>query len=128
MIDVERDAERAAALRIQVIANIQRLFCGVDAGAVGGIGRVQRLDRQWHLRGARIIHHFGEGILHLRPRRRDVPGRRAARPRILRQSAGHQHDAGRAERLGLIDGAAVVVAHLDAMRAVRREHAAAAIA
>ena len=39
-----------------------------------------------------------------------------------------QHDAGRAQRLGLVDGAAVVVARLDAMRGVRREHAAAAIA
>ena len=128
VIDVERDAESAAALRIQAVANIERLSCGVDASAVGGIGRMQRLDRQRHLCGARIVHHFGEGIFHLRPRCRDILGRRAARPRILRQSAGHQHDTGRAERLGLIDGAAVVVAHFDTMRGIRREHSAAAIA
>ena len=46
----------------------------------------------------------------------------------MRQAAGDQHDAGRAERLGLVDGAAIVVARLDAMRGVCREHAAAAIA
>ena len=128
VIDVERDAQRAGAPRIQPVANIQRLFCGVDASAVGGIGRMQRLDRQRHLRSARVVHQLGEDIFHLRPCCRDIPGRRTARPRILRQSAGHQHDAGRAERLCLIDGAAVVVAHFDAMRGIRREHPAAAIA
>ena len=61
-------------------------------------------------------------------RRRDVLRGRAARPRILRQAADHQHDAGRAQRLGFVDGAAVVVARLDAMRGVGGEHAAAAIA
>ena len=51
-----------------------------------------------------------------------------ARPRILRQAADDQHDAGRAQRLGFVDRAAVVVARLAAMRGVGREHAAAAIA
>ncbi len=89
---------------------------------------MQRLDRQWHLRGARMVQQFGDGVVHLCPRLRDVLRGRTARPRILRQPADHQHQAGRAQRLGLIDGAAVVVARLDAMRGVGCKHPAAAIA
>ncbi len=40
----------------------------------------------------------------------------------------HQHDAGRAQRLGFVDGATIVVARLDPVRGIRREHPAAAIA
>ena len=89
---------------------------------------MQRLDRQRHVGLLGVFHHFGDGVVDLRPRRRDILRDRAARPRILRQAADHQHDAGRAERLGFIDRAAVVVARLGAMRGIRREHAAAAIA
>ena len=66
--------------------------------------------------------------MHLRPGGGDVLGRRAARPRILRQAAGHQHDAGATQRLRLVHRAAVVVAHFGAARAICDEHAAAAIA
>ena len=52
MIDVDRDAESAFAVRIERIAQIERLRQGIDAGAVGGIHRMQRLDRERHA-GAR---------------------------------------------------------------------------
>ena len=128
MIDVERDAERAGALRIELVADIERLLRRVHAGAVGGIGRMQRLDRERHVGLLGVFQHFGDGVMDLRARGRDVLRGRASRPRILRQAADDQHDAGRAQRLGLVDGAAVVVARLDAVRRVRGEHAAAAIA
>ena len=48
VIDVERDAERARALRIDLIANIQRLLRRIHAGAIGSVGRMQRLDRERH--------------------------------------------------------------------------------
>ena len=46
----------------------------------------------------------------------------------MRQPSGHQHDAGRAERFCLINRAAIIIARLGAMRGIRCEHAAAAIA
>ena len=127
VIDVERDAKQTGTARVQPIADIERLFRGVDAGAVGGIGRVQRFDRQRHTRGACVIHHFGDGVVDLRPCFRDILGSHTARPRILRQPASHQHHTRRAKRLGLIDDAAVVVARFDPMRGIRSKHAAAAI-
>ena len=50
MIDVERDAERAGALGIETVADVERLLGRVHAGAVGRIGRMQRLDRERHVR------------------------------------------------------------------------------
>src|SRR5258708_1589180 len=44
VIDVERDAEQTGPVGIKRVADIERLLCRVDAGAVGGIGRMQRLD------------------------------------------------------------------------------------
>ena len=44
VVDVERNAEQAGPVGIKRVAKIERLFCGVDAGAVGGIGGMQRLD------------------------------------------------------------------------------------
>src|SRR6185312_154992 len=44
------------------------------------------------------------------------------------QTADHKHDAGGAERLCLVNTAAVVVAHLPAMCGVRGKHPAATIA
>jgi hypothetical protein len=79
---------------------------------------MQRLDRQGHSRFPRIIHQFGDGIFHLRPRCPDIFGRRASRARLLRQSAGHQYDARCLQRLGFIDGPAVIIAHFDPMRGV----------
>lgn len=72
MINVERDTEGAGSLRVQLIADIERLPRCVDAGAVGGVGGMQRLDCQRHLRGTRVVQHFGEGILDLGPRRRNI--------------------------------------------------------
>jgi hypothetical protein len=128
VIDVERDAERAAALRVESVAEVERLPGGIDAGAIGGVGRMQRLDRQRHPRVARIVQHLGDRVVHLRSRFADILRGRTARPRILRQSSHHKHHAGRAQRPGLVDGATVVVAHFGAMRGVRGKHPAAAIA
>jgi hypothetical protein len=128
MIDVERDTERAGARRIKPVADVERLPGRVHAGTVGGIGRMQRLDRERHLRFSRMIQHFGDGVVHLRARRRDILGHLAAGPRKLRQPADHKHDAGRAQRLGFIDAAAVIVAYLAAARGVGGKHPAAAIA
>ena len=36
VIDIERDAEDAGAGGIEPVADIERLFCRIDAGAVGG--------------------------------------------------------------------------------------------
>jgi hypothetical protein len=65
MIDVERNAERASALRIKPVADVERLFCRIDAGAVGRIGRMQRLDRQRHVGLFGVFHHFGDGVVDL---------------------------------------------------------------
>ncbi len=89
---------------------------------------MQRLDRQRHFGVARVNHHFGDGVLDLRARRRDILRGHTSRPRILRQAPDHENDAGRAERLGLIDGPTVIVARLPAMGGIRCEHPAAAIA
>ena len=59
---------------------------------------------------------------------RQVLRRRRARPRELRQAADDEDKAGRAERRRLVDRAPVVVPRLLAVRAVGREHAAAAVA
>jgi hypothetical protein len=59
-------------LRVQRVAEIQRLLGGVDAGAVGGIGGMQRLDRQRHARLPCVFHHLGDGIVNLRPGFHDV--------------------------------------------------------
>ena len=56
----------------------------------------------------------------------DVLRRRRARPRVLRQAAGDDDQAGRAQRRRLVDIAPVVVAHLVAMRGIGGEQAAAA--
>jgi len=48
------DAKRAGAAMIKAIADIERLFGRIHAGAVAGIGRMQRLDRQRQLGAARV--------------------------------------------------------------------------
>ena len=127
VIDVERDTECAAAIGIERVADVERLLGRIDAGAVGGIGGMQRFDCERHVGLPGVFQHFGDGIVDLRASSRNILGGRAARPRILRQAPDHQHQARRAERLGLIDRAAIVVAHFDPMRGVRNKHAAAAI-
>jgi hypothetical protein len=72
VIDVECNTERAGAAGIEAIANIERLSGRVDAGAVGRIGRMQRLDCKRHPRVARVFHHLGDGFLDLRARGGDV--------------------------------------------------------
>jgi hypothetical protein len=128
VIDVERDADRTSAAGIERVAEVERVLRGVHAGAVGGIGRMQRLDRERQSCLLRIVQHLGDAVMHLIARCGDVLGHRAAGPRILRQAADDEHDAGGTERDGLVNGAAVVVACRAAMRVIGREHAAAAIA
>ena len=128
VIDVERNAERTGALRIEPVANIQRLLRRIYAGAVRGIGRMQRLDCERHVGLLRVFQHFGDSVMDLRARGRDIFRSSTSRPRILRQAADDQHHAGRAQRLGFVDGAAIVVTRFDAARRIRREHAAATIA
>jgi hypothetical protein len=89
---------------------------------------MQRLDRQRHACLLRIFQHFGDGIANLHARGGDVFRGRASGAGILRQAAGDQHDAGCAQCPGLVDRAAIIVAGLDAVGRIRREHAAAAIA
>ncbi len=89
---------------------------------------MQRFDRERHVGLLRVIKHLGKSIVNLRPRACDVFGSCTSRPRILRQATDDKHDAGGAQRAGLIDDAAVVVACLDPVRRIGDKHAAAAIA
>ena len=68
VIDVERDAEHAGALRIEPVADVERLLRRVHAGAVGGIHRMQRLDRERHVGLLRVFQHLGDAVVDLRPR------------------------------------------------------------
>ena len=72
VIDVERDAERAGATGIERVADVERLLGHVHAGAVGGVGRMQRLDRERDFRLPRVIQHLGDRVVHLSARRRDI--------------------------------------------------------
>src|SRR5450631_417841 len=74
---------------------------GVDAGAIGGVHRMQRLDRERHTRGMRVF----------------------------TQLADAEHEARRAEFQSFVDGTFVVIERGAASRAVGgRKHAAATIA
>ena len=113
VIDVDRDAEPSRAVGVERVADVERLAERVHAGAVGGIHRMQRLDRERrrrrrsHSRAARAI-----ASSTCVARARDVLRRRRAGPRELRQAADDEDQARRAERRRLVDGAAIVVEHL----------------
>jgi hypothetical protein len=89
---------------------------------------VQGFDGKRHFCRFRILRHFGNGIFDLRPRVSKIFGWRTSWPRILRQAADNKHDAWGAERMGFIDRSAIVVAHFNATRGVRCEHATTTIA
>ena len=99
MIDVDRDADAFAQLVAEIVGVRER----VHAGAVGGVHRMQRLDRERH---AGLRAHGAaapRAVAHLLARAGDVAASpSAARPTI-------EHEALRADGGGFVDGAAVVV-------------------
>ena len=90
----------------------------VHAGAVGGVHRVQRLDRQRHAGRARVVEQLGDAVAHLA--RAPAMSFEPAPVGVLRQAADDEHEARRAERQRLVDGAAIVVARRGAARGVGR--------
>src|SRR5271169_2364418 len=89
---------------------------------------MQRLDGERHRDAARVTKQFGDAVLDLAPRSRDILRGDAAGSRELRQASDHENEAGRAEHLGLVDGPAIVLANLASERRVGCKHAAPAIA
>src|SRR5690606_19816623 len=102
VVDVDGDAEAAPALRIEPIADVERLPERVHAGAVGGVHWMKRFDGERHTGRICPVEKRGDGVLHLGAGGGDVLRWRRARPRELRQPAYHQHQAGRAELGGLL--------------------------
>ena len=118
MIGVDRDTDAAT----QNLAKVEGLSERIHAGAVAGIHRMQRLDRERHVVGAGVRQNGGNAVGHHAARRADIA-------RILRQAADHEHEALGAERRSLVDCALVVVdRRLPSGFVGGREHAAAAIA
>ena len=116
VIGVDGDAGAVA----QLVAEVERLRKRVHAGAVGGIHRMQRLDRERHAGGARARQKRAKSVAHHGARAADVA-------RAVRQSAADEHETFGAQGRGLVDGALVVVDGALAPRRIgRREHAAAA--
>jgi hypothetical protein len=127
VIDVDGNTEHPAARRIDAVAHIERVPHRVHTGALGGGHRMQRLDRQRHSGRAGIFEKLRDAVFDLRVRGGDILARRAAGTGILREAPRDQHETRCAQRLRFIHRAAVVVARLDPVDRVGREHAAAAI-
>ena len=98
MIGVDGNAGALA----EQIAKIQRLRERVHAGAVRGIHRVQRLDRERHPAGAGVRQDRGNALRHHLSRGNDIA-------RAFRQAADHHDQAFGAKRRSLVDGALVVI-------------------
>jgi hypothetical protein len=111
VIDVDRDAKRAALLRIESLGNVESLGERVHGRAVGAVHRMQRLQRQRQFGGASVGQKLGEAVLDLSAGADNVLGGHRARPGVLRQSAGDDDQGGRAKRRGLVDIASIVVTH-----------------
>src|SRR5579862_4840 len=79
VIDIEGNAEHAAAPRIEAIADVECLAQRAHAGTICSKHRMQWLDRQRHVCGARIFKHFGDAVFSLRLRRPDILGGCASR-------------------------------------------------
>ena len=103
MIGVERDAQHRISVRrrVDLIRQIERLLDGVEAGAVVGVHRMQRLQRQTNLRSARVFAKPGRALRDLRAGKRQIA-------RARRKRADDHHETGRAQRRRLIYGAAIV--------------------
>ena len=128
VIQVHRHAERAAGLRVEQVADIQRLLQRVDAGAVCRVHRVQRFDGQRHGAFACVVQQGGNAFGDLLARTSEAAVRGCAGQRT-RQAADHQHQTRRAQRAGFVERTAVVVARgLPAGAVGVGEHATAAVA
>ena len=118
MIDVDGDAEggqrarrrdvAVAGPRIERFAEVERLLHRVDAGAVGGVHRMQRLDRERHADVLRVLERRGDAVADVAARREQVLRLRRAGERA-RQAADDEDEARRPELPGLVDRAPVVV-------------------
>ena len=93
VVDVDGDADA----RAQFVAQIVGMRHRVDAGAVGRVHRVQRLDRQRHAGGTRVFEQFADAVAHHFARAGEVL-RRDRAVTVLGQPADDQHEARRAER------------------------------
>ena len=107
VIHVHCDAECAAARRIKLVAQVESMFQRVDAGALGCLHRVQRLDGERHTNLACMFECDGDAVAHFVACACDVVMRRAAGERA-RQGANHQHEAGCVERPRLVNSLDVV--------------------
>jgi hypothetical protein len=104
----------------ELVAQVERLRQGVDAGAVGRVHRVHRLDRDRHAARARVVEDRAEAVA-------DHVARAAQILRALREPARDDDEAPRLDRRGLVDRAQVVVDRgLAAFAVGRREESAAA--
>src|SRR5258708_9203347 len=111
VINVDVDAEPGAERVAEIVGLGQR----VDASAVGGVHRVERLDGQLHAGLSRVRQQRGDAVA-------DDPAGAGDVARAGGEAADDEHQALRADRRRLLDGAAVVVA----CAVARAEHAAAA--
>ena len=124
MVRVDGDAEPRAQLVAQIVGVLHR----VHARAVGGVHRVQRLDRERHARRARVAEELADAVAHHFARAGEIL-RFDGAGAILRQPAHDEYQAARAQGERLVDRAPVVVLRRAPAFAVRgREHSAAAIA
>ena len=112
VIDVDGDAERGAAgavdahgaalRRVERIAQVERLLHRVDAGAVGRVHRMQRLDRERHADAparTRASRRCRRGLRRAPRTGPSTPARRRARPAGRRRPArGTPHRAGAPRR------------------------------
>ncbi len=121
---IQRDAQHPAPLRVQPVADVERLPHGVHAGTVSGIHGMERLDGERHVGAAGVLQQRADAILHQGARGPDILRGRRARPGILRQATHHENEAGRAQSDRLIHGAPIVVADLGQAGGVSREHPA----
>jgi hypothetical protein len=81
VIDVERQPKHAVAVsRVEPIANIERLTCGVHAGTICRIHRMQRLDRERQLHLAGIVQKNADFVFDHGLRRGEILACRAAGP------------------------------------------------
>src|SRR5262245_25282316 len=118
VVHVHDHAYGAAAGRVQLVAQVQRLSQGVHATAVGTIHRVHGLHGERHAARARVIEHLAETVT-------DHFTRAAEIFRLARQTARHDHQAVRAERRRLLDGTKVVIDRRLATLAIGRGEKAA---
>ena len=121
-------AGHSASGRVERVAEIERLLERVDAGAVGGVHRMERLDRERHADAPGVLERRRDAVAHVAPRREQVLRLRRA-GEGAGQAADDEHQARRVQHFRFVDGAPVVVERgLPRGGVDAREHAAAAVA